>query len=103
MNILFGEKGRSDKPRRLRVKVCRDQWGQIQYLLQAKYFLFWQDNYQTTRSPKSLLWCVRGLGMHLRDLAFVTEGNVKVDMEMFKALQYSLDYFPHQPPKKGGK
>lgn len=103
MNILFGEKGRSDKPRRLRVKTWLDKWGQQQYLLQAKYLLFWQNNYQTTRSPKSLLWSVRGLGMHLRDLTFVTEGDAKVNRDVFEAVQHSLDYFPHRPPKKGGK
>lgn len=98
MHILFGENLRNDKPRRIRIKMWQDKDGTQTYLLQAKYFLFWQDNYQTTRSPRRLLWAVKGLGMRLDDVKFFLVGNVKPPMDVFKRIQHELDYFPHKPP-----
>lgn len=100
MNVLFGRSERTGQPRRLRVKTYLDQWGQQVYLLQAKYFLFWEDNFETTKSPHKLLWAVKGLGKRLDDLTFVAEGKAKVNMVTLKRLQRDLDYFPHKAPKE---
>lgn len=98
MNILFGGY-RSDKPRRLRVIVEMDKHGSITYLPQAKYFLFWMSNFTSTRSPKKLMWAMKGLGVHLDEMKFVPLRNAKVNMDLFRRLQLENDYFPHKPPQ----
>lgn len=100
MNIAFGKNCRTDKPRKLRVYTYINTWGVQVYLLQAKYFLFWMDNYQTTNSPKKLLWSVRGLGMRLTDLSFKTDGKVKIPTRIFEECQEALDYFPFTKPQE---
>lgn len=108
MHVSFGTypfSPRSDKPRKMRVMVYIDQWGQTQYEPQAKYYFRWlPNNGGTTRRPRSLAWSlIHGMKLKLDQIEFVEIGRAKANMKALREQEYRLSFFPFDPPKKERK
>lgn len=99
MHVSFGTEARSDKPRKMRVRVYIDDYGCTQYEPQAKYFLRWlPNNGGTTRRPRSLAWAlIHGMGLKLDDIEFVEIGRAKAPMKVLREQEYRLSLSPSDP------
>lgn len=90
-----------ERPRKIRVKAELID-GSFHYTPQAKWFLTWHDNYYSTRSLKSLMWCIygpkRSKGYHIDQIKLVGVANGYAE-KIMKEQAHKLDFFPFDPPK----
>lgn len=89
------------KPKRVRIKTFKNDFGQIEYMPQANWVGdTWSDNLYSTPKVKALMWSLYGpKGKHGTKMEEIEIVGVPVDKNILNRQKIKLDYFPFDPPK----